>query len=582
MRTFRLGDPAVLGAGALHNAVLDALIDGRNGLPALVPVPIPAADGAPPLAGPVGGTGLLPFLPMGVAPGAALPTLTTTGTWSGGVTTTPNSTASYTFLGVGVQVVLASSTTAGGVAWLTLDGSPRLAMDTSVVANPIEQTILCPNGGAHTIEIAYYGDIAQEVQPVSAPVNSVGASVAPLLIPVRQARGGTTTATWTVAQTTDSTHVSINGSGSYALGTTVTGVIPGVALTLQAGTLTTGDAATFTTLATGVSILALNVATGEADDANWISPIISADGTAIIPTIGSGQPTVLSLPLTDPVLTDRPPLQWLCLGWEEDPAFPVVSGWAATGNVLDASSPTWAITAAADGFDPSLLAISHDGLGGGCMGLAVLPRGTYCQVSVAIPPGGYVRNPRLYAWQPETDPDARRYPPVPGRETGDDLAMRLYGALAAGWAMTERDPMRELLASMSVGAAVGALLDQHGAEWGMPRPYGMPDAGYQQLLRFLSSARTQGGTLAFFQRALGLLLGPGVPFDIQPLNGAQQSWVLGSSHLGIDTILGVATPGAWQVRLTFRVRALAIPPQTLIGIVNSFTPVAVVTTYVWQ
>lgn len=586
MRTFRLGGAAVLAAGVLADAVADPLIDARNGQPAVVPLPIATPTQTQTgrrLPGSVGGSGLPPFLLMGVAGGETLPPLTTTGTWSGAQTTTPNSTANYTFSGVAVEVVLAGNRTSGGIAWLSLDGSPRLAMDTAQSANPAVQTILCPTGGTHTVTIAYYGDLAAGITPISQPVNSVGTSVAPLLIPVRQARGGTTTATWTIAQTTDSTHVSINGSGSYALGTTVTGVIPGVALTLQGGTLTTGDAATFTTTATGISILALNVAVTEATDASWTSPIVGADGTAIVPaTGGGGQPTVIPLPLADPALRDNAPLQWLALGWEEDPAYPITAGWGATGNALRATDPSWSITQAADGFDPTMLAISHDGLGGGWMGLAVLPRGVYCQVQVSIPQGGYLRNPRLYAWDPDMDPDARRYPAVPGRETGDDLAMRLYGALAVGWAATERDPMRELLASMSLGGAVGAYLDQHGAEWGMPRPYGMDDAGYQQLLRFLSAARTQGGTLGFFQRALSIILGPSVPFTVQPLNGATESWVLGTSTLGVDTVLGSATQGAWQVLLAFTVRDLLLPPQTLQQIIDSFTPVGVAPVFAWQ
>jgi len=428
MRTFRLGSPAALQASVLSDAVIDALVDAKNGMPAVVPVPQPAQSGAP-FTGT--GTGLLPFLAMGVAPGGTLPTAVYAGTWSGAVTTTPNSTASFTFTGVGAQLVLAGNLTSGGIAWVTLDGSPRLAMDTAATAGQVAQSILCPTGGAHTVAVTYYGDIAAGVTPIGAPVNTVGTSVAPLLGPQRVNRGATTAATWTIAQVTDSTHVSINGSGSYALGTTVTGVIPGVTLVLATGTLTTGDAATITTAATGISILALNIATQEATDASWTSPIVSADGTALTLS-GSGIPTTVPLPLPDPVLNDRTPLQWLALTWEEDPAFPCNLGWGATGNTLNPQDAAWSITPAALGFQPAQLAISHDGLGNGVMGLAVLPRGAYCQAAVEIPQYGYFLNPRFYAWDPDNDPDARRFPPVPGRDTQDDLAQRLYGALAVG------------------------------------------------------------------------------------------------------------------------------------------------------
>lgn len=555
MRTFRLGDAASLGAGVLNGCQLDNLFDAANGNPAIVPSPDWAAAG---------------WVPETDSRWAY------TGTWSSGATTTPGDSATFTFVGYGVALLLASG---GGIAWLTIDGAPYLACDTYAPGGPhllvpwlfggaVSLAIATPTGGQHVVGITYYGDIAATLNPIGAVTNTVGTSVGALLHPVRANRGGTTAGTQTIVAL-NSGHVSINGSGSYAVGTTVTGVIPGVNLGIAGGTLTTGDTATFTTQATGLTVLGAYVATTEQAGATWTAPVLSNLGElpatgATVPLAEQGVPNV--------------PLQWLALTWEEDPANPVHTGTAATGNTLNPADAAWSLTPASDAWQPSQLAIAHDGLGHGHMGLAVLPAGCYVQPSLVIPAGGYLRNPRLYGWDPDTDPDRRRFPPVPD----DDLARRLYGGLAAGQAIVERDPMRELLASCAISTAVGAYLDQHGAEWQVPRPFGLPDQSYATLLRFFSSARTQGGTLAFFQQALALLLGPGVPYTVQSLAGTTTGWVLGTSRLGVDTALGSFTPQAWQALVSITVRALAIPPQTVQNIVSLFTPIGVSVQWLWQ
>ena len=142
--------------------------------------------------------------------------------------------------------------------------------------------------------------------------------------------------------------------------------------------------------------------------------------------------------------------------------------------------------------------------------------------------------------------------------------------------------MRESRASTSPGAAIGALLDRHGAERNLPRPFGLDDGAYAQLLRFLSAARTRGGTTDFYRQALGLLLGPTVPFSVQSLAGTTQSWVLGTSKLGIDTVLGSVTPNIWTAQISITVRALALPPATVKLVITTFAPAFVNLLWVWQ
>lgn len=556
MRTFRLGSAAVLNAGVLTNAVLDTLIDSRAGYPAVVPAPV--------------------FGSASVPPGIVY-----TGTWSGAATTTPNSSASFTFTGYGVLLDIHGSPTAGGIAWITLDGSPRLAMD-ATQAPPgfnVTQLFLTPNGGAHTLTITWYGDVGAGTFVVEAPTNTVGTSVAPLLSPVHVNRAATTSTTWTIVAL-DATHVSINGSGSYALGTVVTGVVTGVDLYLLTGTMTTGDTATFATTACGITIQGMAVATSESTAASWTSPLIEGSGAALV--TGAGQPTVYPLPLTDPAQTSNAPLQWLCLAWEEDVNYPITSGYASTGNTLNPGDASWSTTPAANGYSPTQLAISHDGLGNGYMGLAVLPSGTYAQVSLNIPTGGYMRNPRLYAWDPNTDPDLNRFPPVPGYDNEDPLAMRLYGALAVGQTIVERDPMREVLASTSLGTAVGQYLDMHGLEWSLPRPFGADDSVYAAILRYLSAARQFGGTVGFLRKALSILLGPNAVFSVTELQGTTTTWILGTSLLGVDTVLGGYTPNAWEVQFSFTTSSLVLPPQLVQSLVLSFLAADDVPIFIWQ
>lgn len=555
MRTFRYCGLDALQVATLANATIDQLFDARNGHPAVVPAPDFAAAAYFAAADPHWGYG---------------------GGWTAGVTTTPGSAATLTYTGVGCILSLQSAGTSG-IGWLLVDGAPYLALDSYTAqgflapwldGNTATLEVLTPNGGTHVVTLTYYGDINAAVQPVGTVADTVGTSVGPLLTPMRANRGATTAETWTIAAT-DATHVSIDGSGSYALGTTVTGVIPGVDLALASGTMTTGDTATFGTTISGLTINGAYVATRQASGAGVTTAIVGSTGTLPLDAV--------TLPLAEPGALPGP-VTWLGAAWEEDPAAPVQTGWAATGNTLNPADPSWATTPAVTGFDPAKLAIGHDGLGHGVMGLAVLPDGCYGQVHLDIPDAGYVRNLRLYAWDAATDPDRRRFPPVPD----DDLARRLYAALAVGWAILERDPMRELLASTSIGGAVGASLDQHGAEWGLPRPFGLTDPLYAALLRFLSAARTQGGTLAFFEQALGRLLGPTAHFSVQSLAGSTVSWQLGTSALGIDTALGAVTPDAWRAQITIQVASLTIPPQLVQQIVEAFRPINVDIVWLWD
>lgn len=555
MRTFRYSGLDALRAATLTNATIDQLFDAANGRPAIVPAP--DFESAAYLA-------------------ADDPHWSYDGGWTAGVTTTPGSVATLTYTGVGCLLSLQSAGTSG-IGWLLVDGSPYLAIDSYATegflapwldGNTATLEVLTPNAGTHVVTLTYYGDVNAAVQPVGTVADTVGTTVGPLLTPMRANRGATTTATWTVAAV-DATHVSIDGSGSYSLGTTVSGVVPGVDLALASGTMTAGDTATFSTTISGLTINGAYVATRQKSGAGMTTAVIGSTGTLPV--------NDLTLPLAEPGALPGT-VTWLCAAWEEDPAFPVQTGWAATGNTLNPADPSWATTPAVEGFDPNKLAISHDGEGHGFMGLAVLPDGCYCQVHLDIPDAGYARGLRAYAWDADTDPDRRRFPPVPD----DDLARRQYAALTVAWAMLERDPMRELLASASPGSAVGALLDQHGAEWDLPRPFGLTDPLYAALLRFLSAARTQGGTLAFFQQALSRLLGPNAHFSIQSLAGNTVSWVLGTSRLGIDTALGAVTPNAWQAQVTIQVATLGIPPQLVQDIIQAFRPVNVDIVWLWN
>lgn len=561
MRTYRCASAQSLNLGFFTDCVLDPVFYGQNGMPAIVASP-----------------------DFSTSPLCAVNDvrLVYAGTWASGVTVVPNSSVTLTYTGFGARIVF-NTGPHQGIAFVTLDGSPRLCADTfAVTVGTINYDVVSPSGGSHTLVITYFGDIDQSTPngaggygsvAIGAVGNVSGTSVAPLLTPTLTNRGTTINQTWAIAQVTDGQHVSINGSGSYALGTTVTGVIGGVGLVLATGMVSTGDSASFQTFANGISLAGFYVAGADKTDAQYASPVVRSD-SSLIGAIDNTKMMTVQLPNDD---MDISPLQWILVAWEENPVFPIRTGRALTGNTSTPDT-TWAGTPAADVFNSQQVMISHDSYGHGNMALNMLPRGVYAEVYLNIPQGGYVRNLRFYGYNPDTDPDYLTYPPI---DDADDLSRRLYEIELVSYAMMERDPLRELLASFAITTSTGQYLDNHYAEWATVRPYGLDDSVASALLRFFSQQKQPGATAPFINRALSLLLGPNIPFSVLGAQTTTTQWVLGQSLLGVDTFLGPTTIGALQAIIGIPVRNLTIPPQIIQNVINFFIPLGVSLTLRW-
>lgn len=581
MRGFRVGGIKALLMGACDGCSFDPAFDGLYGQPAIIPEPV---------------------FPGPVVPETD-PSFSYSGTWTAGATVTPGSSFSFSYVGVACQFLF-SGGPQGGIAFVTLDGAPRLAVDTY---QPTGGTVgyVCPSPryGPHTAVVTYYGDLNQEGVFATTPANGTGTSVAPLLSFTRDYRGQTAAGTHTIRALSSST-VSIDGSGSYGVGTSVDGVIPGLAVNIASGTLTTGDTATFTTYATGITVQGAEIATTGSSTATFQTPIIdplanayqtevSVSGAisaplflALFSTPGLVTETMLQpplpLPFPDPDTTNVA-LHWTMAFWEEDPANPVTDGWCTVGNSLRPSDPeSWWITMAKTDWTPQYLKIGHmtrsDGTGIGMMGLGPMPKALFCRVGLNIPPLGFARGLRIYGWDEDTDGDRDRFPMVPD----DDLTRRILGALIASYCYDVRDYQEDAHNSFSFGTAVGKWLDARGLEWGIARPYGMDDEGFSLLLRFLSQSHSVGATENFCNNALALILGPGIPFSIHAKQTTTLRWVLGTSRLGVDTYLGPKTIGKFQATIAIDVSALTLPPQTVETLMRLFRPVGVSTTFLWQ
>jgi hypothetical protein len=429
----------------------------------------------------------------------------------------------------------------------------------------------------------------------------VGTSVTPNVELVRLYRSATTSASHTITALTSST-VSVDGSGSYSTGSTITGVIPGVNIVLGSGALTVGDTSTFSTYATGLTILSGQVAAFEQDGATYTTGLLDASGqvfsisqsfsggatsplfftlesVASLETDSVGTP--IPLPMLDPDVPDEP-VQWVVAAWEEHPLFPVQTGTVKVGNTRNPTDATWWQTLASTTPGPGYLAITHDSLRNGdshgYLGMAAMPRARYSVVTFGIPAGGFLRNLRFYCWNPDDDGERDRFPELPG----DDLSLRYLSGHIAAICMDLRDPFREAQASLSYGTAMGKGLDARFAEWGIVRPYGMDDDKGAALLRMLNISKSLGCTVKFINAALSLVLGPNVPFSTRTLKTTTSQWILGTSSLGVDTYLSPVTVGQFQAMLSIATDMLTCPPQDIEALINLFLPVGVNLTLVWS
>ena len=559
MRQFRLHRPDILNLGVFTGTVLDPIDFGRNGMQAVIPAP----DF-------VNGAQMVPL-------NSAL--LVYGGTWAAGVTTTVNSNVSITYTGYGVRFTFAVGPY-GGIAFVTLDGAPRLAFDTYAPASgTATYTVYSPDGLTHTIVLTYYGDIAADNRAavVTQPVPGTGTSLSGKAHTTRHYRGNQITGTHTITAL-DASHVSVDGSGSYAVNATYTNVPAGVDLTLDSATLTTGDTATFSTTATGLTLSSVSIATQVVANATYQTPVIDSGGR-VFPIVGdNGDPSqAIATPLAEPGEISMP-IQWVCALWEENANAPITQVTAQIGGSLGPISTTWQYNQSGD-YTQGFLGLAHSTYNGeGCLGMAVLPVAQYSNLIFTIPQGGYLRNVRLFGWDYASDGEGKRFPPVPF----GPVSQRVHGILVASHDATVRSKLREAVVGMAAGSAITDLLDLRGADWNFSRPYNSDDTRYAQALRYFISARTKGATPTFINQLLALLLGPGVaaPISAQPSSSA--SWVLGTSSLGVDTFLGTGTVGALQAVLSINASALTLPPQIVQQLAELFRPIGVLVTYDWS
>ena len=600
MRTYILGRDEALALAAAQGCLYDKLYFGQHGYPAVVAAP--DFSGSP---------------RAGVADAAWL----FSGAWQSGfavsngalackLTVTPGDSATVSYTGVACQIEFEQGPY-GGIFWFVLDGgAPRLAADTYREGGYGLSRVLVttPEGGQHTVTITWYGDLNGShpnadttvgVQTVSPVVNGVGTDMAPFFTINRTYRQNPITDSWTITALSTTTYQIQNAAatltyGPFTQGTTTLLGPQGLTVVCAAGTFTPGHTATFTTHRGESRVTGAYVAPADTALALWSSPLIDADNHAMpiafgasvwegilpIPMLSSVVATetgqaglAIALPETQPQHLQTT-VTWLCAVWEENPAVPITRAQALSGNTLSPTDASWNLLDTSYG-----MPMAHDPSSAhGYLGMSFLPPARYAQIILHIPPGGYVRNLRLYAWDLDTDPDARLWPPMLWE---DPLSNRLFGALTVSAVADLRDPYRELMRSFSLGTAVAEYLDQQGQEWSLGRPFGMTDTQYEQLLRFLSSARSEGLTRDFIVRLLAILAGPGALYGIVIPVGTESQWILGVSQLGIDTILGTISQGFLTAYLLLQVSAMTVPPQIVQQIVEQFRPINVKIIYVW-
>jgi len=466
--------------------------------------------------------------------------------------------------------VAAQGTTAVGVF-----SPPTIAAPASAPTGTPASTGGSVPAGGHTYVVTYVnptGETAAGTATGTVTTSGTTSSVALTAVPtgptgttarkVYRADGGAYGLVLTIADNTTATGTDTAASlgaappssgtaltlaGSLATGQTSTALLPGVALSLVAGSWDATSKATVTITAPTLGLTNVTPYTGLSATATYTSPVLdSGDALAQWPLLEARQGLVG---------TPAPTLQ-----------FGV--GQSATPDA------TWTWQA----LTPTVVA-DPDGNPWQRVVYAGPPsRGRFAQFIGGLndQTSSWVSDLRAFWWVPETDPFRRLFPAPTYR--GQGVTAPLLAALAALFAYVD-EQADDLLAGAAFTSAYDGYLTAYGLQFATPRLQGEGDSAYRSRLSTLFSGRQQGGSKPFLQATLSGALGCVVA--VGRTARSSSAFVLGTSALGTQG-LGQTATGYWQYTVTIPFADLQVSPETAQQIVAQLRPVGAIVSILYS
>jgi len=363
----------------------------------------------------------------------------------------------------------------GAQATILIDGAPYASYN--LLGQQETITLWFTDGASHTIAVTHAGIYDGAIHPIGPVQAGVGTSMAAALqVRAIAAHPAFITATWRVqatAATTFDLYQQLPGSSSWtkintnalAVGTTYSDspTVPGVTLLIPGGTtLATGDTALFTTDVTMIAVsgVSLGLGNGSQGGSTLTTPVFDLGGPAASPVV---------------------------LEWEETPPLLGVSAIAQV-TVQSGPSPvpdgTW--TAATP--VPITIYRTEDGVTHGLAGLMALAPAQYLRATLHFATGAnaspWIRDPRLYAWDPTRAAVVRRISLGDGATFGP--ALLSYLGTHALFVTDLHQAVLDLDAGRAVTTAtdayLAAALDEVGLELVTGEPPGASRVRAQSIL----------------------------------------------------------------------------------------------------
>lgn len=460
-------------------------------------------------------------------------------------TSTPGQT--WTLVTTAYRVDLTWVTVAlGAIAHVTVDGQPVKGWDTSQ-AGPQPFTIQL-DGLSHTIVVTNVGDatISQSMQGAITDTTGTGLAAC-----VGLARNGQATedVTWTFQATSSSAINVKNGGtliGSLSVGSTSDILIPGFTLSLKAGTWTSTNVASVSTLAASLTLGGVTLYTA-----------LSAGGSYTGPILDSG----------------RPDTEWPLLEYTAGPIGQntvTLSRGAGQTPTPDASW-TWQTPTLATWDDPA---------GGNFQRVACSTLGLYgryCQ-TVANFLGSrleWVSDISVFYWQPTTDPFRRRLNPTV--YFGPQNTVPFVTTLAAVEALQYQESL-DFAGGFAVLTATGSYLTALGTQFNTNRMAGEAQDAYRQRVLLAQKGLLVGGSQTWITEVLSGALG--CPVAVSPLPRSEVGGI--TFPTTFPATFGQQATGYWLWTVTVPFSQLQAAPEVVSALVAQVRPIGSLAAILYQ
>lgn len=380
------------------------------------------------------------------------------------------------------------------------------------------------NKQVQDIRIQHTGYADKTGPTIFGPFNITGASMGPSI--ALKPNGTTTiTDTWTFTGVNSSSFTLKRTSTgvviTYSYGTLIPNGIPGFDLVVNSGVVG-GDSAYVQTNPMIVSLEQYKVYPNLASTSAWISPVMdSGDAQTAWETCSvEVQDQSQSMYELGTYVTN----------------FQV-------GNTLPVDD-TWTSIVPTETSYQNLPAVQQDQAYSRIMNSLESLRGRYGIVTISMSLyTDFIRNPKVYAWNPQLDRSYNLIGPV---AKGPNLE-----SLLAGIVGTYQDYLNKAILfseSLSVNKANHEFLFMWGQLLGFPIRRGESLTLYQARLTQLMQASYADSTLAFIQQAIRNYCNSTYPYIVQA-SAAPEQWILPPSLLGISTYLGAASSAYWTYEI---------------------------------